>query len=108
MDKKENRIKKNRDEFFDFLKNYNVLQLAVGVVVGGAAKDVVNAIVNDIVMPAVGLLTPNGSWQGIEFVIRESHFKIGDLLASLLNFFIIATIVFFVIKKLFRVDVENK
>ena len=50
------KIKKNQGEFLDFLKNYNVIELAIGVVIGNAVKDLVTSIAEDILMPVVGIL----------------------------------------------------
>lgn len=92
----------------DFLKSYNVVQLAVGVVIGSAVKDLVAAIIDSLVMPLVGILTPTGSWQNLILTIAGSEFKIGNLISSALNFFVIAMIVFFVIKKLLRLEIGEK
>ena len=91
----------------DFLKNYNVLELAIGVVIGGAVKDLVTSIANDMIMPVVGILSPTGSWKEIVFTIAGSDFKIGNLLGSVLNFLIIAILVFIVIKKILKIESVN-
>ena len=95
------------NEFVDFLKNYNVLELAIGVVIGGAVKDLVTSIANDMIMPVVGILSPTGSWKEIVFTIAGSDFKIGNLLGSVLNFLIIAILVFIVIKKILKIESVN-
>ena len=98
------KVKQNHHEFFDFSKKYNVLELAIGVVVGGAAKDLVNSIANDMIMPIIGIVSPNGSWRSLAFKIAGSEFKVGNLLGSALNFLIIAGIVFVVMKKILKVE----
>ena len=102
------RANQNRSEFFDFIKNYNVIELAIGVVVGGAAKDFVGSIVNDLIMPAIGLITPSGSWTSIVIKFSGAEFKIGNFISSALNFFIIAIVVFVMIKKILRIGNEEK
>lgn len=94
------KVKQSNNEFLSFLKKYNVMELAIGVVIGGAAKDLVNSVANDMIMPIVGIVSPNGSWRSLVFKIANSEFKIGNLLGSALNFLIIAIVVFVISKKL--------
>ena len=114
MGMKENRrgilqtAKQNRKEFMEFLTKYGVFQLAVGVVIGSAVKDLVSSIANNLIMPAIGMLTPNGTWQDWMMEIGGAEFGIGKLLSSLLDFLIIALVVFVVLKKILKVDLEKK
>ena len=101
------KVSKNKGEFLDFLKNYNVIELATGVVIGAAVKELVAAIADDLIMPMIGILTPNGSWKSIAFSVYGSEFKIGDLISSTLNFLIIAMIVFIVIKKILKIEKDD-
>jgi len=103
------KVKQNRSDFMDFLNKYNVVELAIGVVIGAAVKDLVNSIANDMIMPIVGIISPGGSWRSLVFSIAGSEFKVGNLLGATLNFLIIAGIVFVVIKKILKVDkVDSK
>lgn len=95
---------KTKNEFLDFLKNYNVLELAIGVVIGGAVKDLVTSIANDMIMPVIGIISPDGSWRSIAFKIAGSEFKVGNLLASTINFLIIALVVFITVKKILKIE----
>lgn len=102
------KVKNNHHEFLDFLKNYKVIELAIGFVIGNAVKDLVTAIAQDLLMPIIGIFTPTGSWQTIAFKIMGSEFKIGNLISSVLDFAIVAVIVFIVIKKILKIeDKEN-
>ncbi|HEX5831204.1 MAG TPA: MscL family protein [Gemmatimonadaceae bacterium] len=75
-------------EFKAFLLKENILALALAVVVGAATSKLVTAVVDDFVMPIVGVLTPGGAWQ--QWVTPGPvAFKVGDFLSALLNFFII-------------------
>ncbi|MBI2464962.1 MscL family protein [Candidatus Shapirobacteria bacterium] len=94
----------SKNEFLDFLKNYNVLELAIGVVIAGAVKDLTTSIANDMIMPIIGIISPTGSWREIVFTIAGSEFKIGNMMGSTLNFLIIALLVFVVIKKILRIE----
>ena len=86
-------------EFRDFLLKQNALALAIGVVIGAAIGKVVTGIVDDIIMPFVGLLLPGGEWRTAELVMSgQNSLKYGDLLGKLVDFVIVSAVVFFVIK----------
>lgn len=102
------RVKNNHHEFLDFLKNYKVIELAIGFVIGNAVKDLVTAIAQDLLMPIIGIFTPTGSWQTIAFKIMGSEFKIGNLISSILDFAIVALVIFIVIKKILKIEDSEK
>ena len=89
-------------EFREFLFKTNVFSLALGVVIGAAVGDVVKAFVADLVMPIVGAIDTKGSWR--ELTLHMWRFKItyGHLMGALLDFSIVATIVFLVTKAFLR------
>ncbi len=72
-------------EFKDFLIKQNAIALAIAVVVGAALNTVVQAIVNDIILPIVQLVSPSVAWQEWTW----HNFKFGDLASAILNFFIV-------------------
>jgi large conductance mechanosensitive channel len=76
-------------EFKAFLIKQNVLALGIAVVLGVALNTVVQAIVNDAIMPIVTVFTPKGSWQTALWDVGPFHFKPGDLASAVLNFLII-------------------
>jgi len=82
-------------EFKDFAIKGNVMDLAVGVVIGGAFGKIVSALVSDIIMPLINPLIPGGDWRSIEV---GPHVKIGDFGGTVLDFIIVATAIFFVVK----------
>lgn len=98
------KVKNNHYEFLDFLKNYKVIELAIGVVIGNAVKDLVSSIAQDLIMPIVGIFTPSGSWKNIAINILGSDFKIGNFISASLDFVIVAVVVFIVVKKLLKID----
>lgn len=98
------KVKSNKNEFLDFLKNYKVIELAIGVVIGNAVKDLVTSIAQDMIMPIIGIFTPSGSWKAISFFIMGSEFKVGNLISASLDFAIVALIVFIVIKKILKIS----
>lgn len=98
------RVKNNHHEFLNFLKNYKVIELAIGVVIGNAVKDLVTSIAQDLIMPIIGIFTPSGSWKNLAINIMGSDFKIGNFISASLDFTIVAVVVFIVVKKLLKID----
>jgi len=96
-------------EFKGFALKGNVVDLAVAVVIGGAFGKIVTAFVADFIMPVVALALPSGDWRSHGIVLRHAAnakddvvLKWGDLLGSVLDFAIIALVLFLVINKLLR------
>lgn len=87
-------------EFKAFLKEYGVIGLALGVIIGSKAGELVTAIVDGLLMPVVGMAMPDGDWE--KLVVGQ--FKIGIVIAALIKFIVVAYFVFFVSKKLLRED----
>lgn len=102
------KINQTKQEFFGFLKDQKVISLSIAVIIGGAAKDLVNSIVSNLIMPIIGLLTPDGSWRQIKLVVGNSEFGLGSFLGSLVDFIVIALLVFFVTKKILKIDKAGK
>ena len=100
-----------KEEFIEFINRGSMIDLAVGVAVGGAFTAIVNSLVNDIVMPVVGLLlggvdfthlairVPNFFGSGDEAVIAY-----GNFLQNVVQFFVIACVIFAVIKAMNRLN----
>ncbi len=89
-----------RGEFMAFLKEYGVIGLAIAVIIGGKAGELVKSIVDGLLMPLVGMLLPSGDWQ--QLVVGP--FQIGLVLAALVNFVIVAFLVFLFAKKVLKED----
>lgn len=89
-------------EFTDFLKKYQVLGLAVAFIIGGAASKLVTALVNDLIMPLVGLFVPGGDWRTIAFPVGNAKFLVGDFLGAVVDFVIIAAVVFMIVKYIMK------
>ena len=85
-------------EFMEFLNKHKVIGLAVAFIMGAAATDLVKSIVNDLVMPIVGVLTPAGEWQSAVLQIGPVKFMAGHFVGALINFVIIALVVFLLVK----------
>jgi large conductance mechanosensitive channel len=101
-------------EFFYFLKTFGILGLAIAFVIGQAASGLVTSFVDDIVNPLIGLFLPAGSLDAMSVKVTNisggiTEFKIGNLISSVIDFLIIALVVFLAYKQLSRFKlVEDK
>jgi large conductance mechanosensitive channel len=98
-------MKKLVNEFKEFAMKGNVIDLAVGVVIGGAFGKIVTSLVSDIFMPLLGLVTGKVNLAGLKYKIiektattEEFSIKFGAFLQSIVDFLIIAFCIFMVIK----------
>src|SRR6478609_5019072 len=82
-------------EFKQFAMRGNVIELAVGVIIGGAFGKIVSSFVGDIVMPIINPLIPGGDWKTIEI---GPGIKLGSFLGTVVDFLIIAFVIFLLIK----------
>ena len=92
----------------DFLKKYQVIGLAVAFIIGAASTKLVTALVNDIVMPIVSVLVPGGDWRAATLDVGPVKFLVGDFVGALIDFFIIAAVVFTIVKFLMKEDATAK
>jgi large conductance mechanosensitive channel len=101
-------------QFFDFLKTFGIIGLALAFVIGQASSKLVTAFVQDIINPLVGLFLPSGSLEQLSANITSvsgeiSEFKYGDFIANIIDFLIIALVVFVTYKALSKYKiVEDK
>ena len=89
-------------EFKAFLLKHGIIALAVAVVIGGAVQKLVAAVVADLIMPIIGALTPGGNWRAATVSIGAVKLGLGDFLGAVLDFLIIALVVFLIVKMLVR------
>jgi len=92
-------------EFKEFAMRGNVVDLAVGVVIGGAFGKIVTSIVDDIIMPPIGLLTAGIDFSKLKYVLKpaagdvpETAIKYGLFINTLISFLIIAFFIFLLVK----------
>ncbi len=87
--------------FVDFIREQGVVGLAVGFILGGAVSKLVSAIVTDIVNPILGLILGSvGDLKEAYFAVGSAKIMYGDLLAVLIDFIVIALVVYFGVKAL--------
>lgn len=86
------------NEFKQFISRGNVLDLAVAVVMGTAFSAIVNSLVNDIIMPIVGVILGGLDFTGLAITVNEAAILYGNFIQAIINFLIIAGAMFFVVK----------
>ena len=95
-------------EFKEFLLKQNALALAIGVIIGASIGKVVGSIADDVINPVIGLMLPAGDWRNAKIVlsratdaagkVTENAIAYGDLIGRVVDFLIIALVVFFIMK----------
>lgn len=89
-------------EFKQFIARGNVMDMAVGVIVGGAFKAIADSLTQDILMPFIGIFVGEDTFADLMLEIGGAEIKYGSFLQSVLNFIIMAFVVFCLIKALNR------
>ena len=84
-------------EFKAFATKGNIMDLAVGVVIGGAFQSIINSLVNDIIMPAISILTGKVDFSDMMFTVGDASIKYGNFITAIVNFLIIAFSIFLAI-----------
>lgn len=87
-------------DFKEFASQGNVLELAVAVVIGTAFGKIVSSLVDDIIMPLVGLLLGGISFEGLKFSLGDAQVTYGVFIQSVVDFFIISFSIFLFIRLL--------
>ena len=85
-------------EFKTFIARGNVMDMAVGVIVGGAFSNITNSLINDIVMPILGIFTNSISFAELSVNIGPAVVAYGNFIQAVLNFLIMAFVVFCLVK----------
>lgn len=91
-----------------FLREYNVMALAIAFIMGAAAVALVKSLVDNLIMPIIGFLVPNGAWREFIFPIGPMLFKVGAFVGDLLNFIIIAFVVYLIAKLIMKEEKVTK
>ena len=116
------------DEFKTFIMRGNVIDMAVGVIIGGAFQKIVTSVINDLIMPFVGLLTgdvnfvdqfvvlrvPEGVDEGLIKTLEEAKtlgattFNYGAFITEVINFIIMAFVIFMLVKTINKIAEKKK
>lgn len=96
-------------DFFEFLKEYKVVALAVAFIMGVASTSLVKSLVDNLIMPCVAVITPSGDWKEAVLSVGPVNLGIGPFAAECINFIIIALVVFMIAKYVMKEEkVEKK
>lgn len=96
-------IRKNMDEFLEFVRDKGVLGLAIGIIMGGAVTRLVNSIVENMINPLIGAVTgAAGNLNELAYKVpyTEIVFKWGAFLSSLIDFIAVVAVIYFVFVKM--------
>ena len=99
--KKKNSLKtltKEVSEFKTFISRGNVVDMAVGVIIGGAFGKIVSSLVNDILMPLIGVLLGGLDFSSLSIKIGDASLKYGSFIQTIIDFMIISLSIFVMIK----------
>ena len=95
-------------EFIGFLKQYGVIGLAIAVIIGGKLNDLVKTAVDGILMPVVTAFIPNGDWRTAVVNVGPVKFVFGPFIGAMIDFIIVAYLVFWMSKKILKEEVVTK
>ena len=92
-------MKTSLQGFREFLLKQNALALAIGVIIGAAMGRVVSGVVDDLLMPVLGVIMPGGEWRNAQIALSGANaIKYGDFIGRCIDFVIVAAVVYFVTK----------
>lgn len=95
-------------EFKDFVSKGNVIDLAVAVIIGGAFGAIVTSLVNDIIMPLVGVVIGGVDFASLSIQVGEATITYGNFLQATVNFLIIALVLFLMVRGYNRLQVKEQ
>ena len=91
-------IKKNVEEFKKFIARGNVIDLAVGVIIGGAFSSIVTSLVNNILTPILGLVLGGADFSNLAITFKNTRIEYGAFIQSVIDFLIVAICIFALVK----------
>jgi len=95
-------------EFLEFLKEYKVVGLAIAFIMGVASTALIKSLVDNVIMPIITPFIPGGAWKDAFFNLGPIVIKWGAFLGELINFIIIAFVVFIIAKAILREEKVTK
>lgn len=95
-------------EFKQFIARGNVMDLAVGVIIGGAFSAITTSLINDIIMPLLGIFTGSISFAALSFEINGAVIAYGNFLQAALNFLVMAFVVFCLVRTINRLHQKKE
>lgn len=101
-------MKKIINEFKTFIERGNVVDLAVGVVMGSAFSKIVTSVVDDLLMPIIGIIIGGHDFSNLSINVGSAVIKYGSLINNIINFFIISFCIFILVKFINKLTSINK
>lgn len=99
-------------EFKKFIARGNVMDMAVGIIIGGAFTAIVTSLVNDILMPVLSLLTGGFDFSALCIILGEGEnaatLNYGSFIAAIINFLLISLVIFMLIKAINKMSVKKE
>ena len=95
-------------EFKEFISKGNALDLAIGVVMGTAFSGIVTSLVNDIIMPVVGLIIGGIDFTGMKATVGDASIAYGNFVQNIVNFLIISLSIFLFVKLINKLTRKNE
>ena len=95
-------------EFKEFATKGNVMDMAVGVIIGGAFGKIVTSLVDDVLMPIIGMLTGGVDFNGLVAKVGDATVKYGTFIQNIIDFLIIALCIFCMIKAMNKLKKQEE
>ncbi|MFO7664643.1 MAG: large-conductance mechanosensitive channel protein MscL [Chloroflexota bacterium] len=95
-------------EFREFISRGNVIDLAVAVVIGAAFTAIINSLVDDIIMPFIGVILGGIDFSSLSINVGEAIIAYGNFIQAIINFLLIALVLFFVVRTINRISAQKK
>ena len=95
-------------EFKEFAMKGNIIDMAIGVIIGGAFQKIVTSLVNDIIMPVIAIFTGKVDFSDLVFTIGNSSIKYGAFFTTIVDFLIIAFSIFIAIRSINKLNDKTK
>ncbi len=102
------KMKKEASEFKKFISRGNVVDMAVGVIVGGAFGKIVTSLVNDIITPLIGVIIGGLDFSNLSWQIKDSKIAYGSFIQTIIDFLIIAICIFTTVRLFEKLKHEEK
>ena len=101
-------MKKAFKEFKDFVSKGNVMDMAIGVIIGAAFGKIVTSLVNDILMPLIGIITGGIDFTTLSVKVGEAELLYGNFIQSVIDFLIVAICIFCITKGIAKASEKLK
>jgi large conductance mechanosensitive channel len=95
-------------EFRDFINRGNVVDLAVAVIIGGAFGAIITSLVNDIIMPLIGVIIGGVDFAALAIQVGEATILYGSFIQAIVNFLIIAFVLFLIVRGFNKLQKEQE